>query len=379
MKWSLAMIARNNEDVIGRTLASVKEFIDEIIVVDTGSTDNTISVAEAHGAKIYNFEWIDDFAAARNYAFSKATGDWIMWLDTGDVVPPESLPAWKRLKASKTICDPKSDAEMIACVLNRAIDDNGVIQSNFVTIRLLKSSANPVWEGAVHECPTTDNDKAYGAEGCVVNDPINYNFKATDRNLKILERLMSEGDNSPRTLYYHGIELMSLGRLEEAVEAFDRYFSVNDFRWQYYNALIQQAKCLTGLEDSSRSAEALLQAIYFDPTRAEAFVMLGDSLYAKGEWKRALPFYQATTILEQPMDGSFTETVCYTYLPWERIGVCLIQLGHEKQGISALHEASKRAGNPVIAGRIKEMIKMAKDPEYAEKVMKSKQLDAPTE
>ena len=371
MKWSLAMIARNNEDVIGQTLESVKEFIDEIIVVDTGSTDNTISVAESYGAKIYEFEWIDDFAAARNYSFSKATGDWIMWLDTGDIIPDESVQAWKTLKASVTMNDPKSDAEMIACLINRAIDTEGVVQSSFITIRLLKRSANPIWEGAVHECPTTDNDKVYGADGCVVNDPIAFGTKSTDRNLRILERLMSEGDDSHRTRYYHGIELMAIGRLEEAVEAFDYYLAMGDFSWQYYNALCQQAKCLTALKNISRTAETLLQAIYFDPTRAEAFVMLGDTLYVQGEWKRALPFYQATTVLEIPKDGSFTETACYTHLPWERIGVCLIELGHEKQAIMAFHEAIKR-GDKSVGVRLKKLIKVIKNPELI------KQYELPT-
>jgi glycosyltransferase involved in cell wall biosynthesis len=364
MKWSLAMIVRNNEDVLGQTLAGVQEFIDEIIIVDTGSTDDTISVAKSYGAKVYEFEWIDDFAAARNYSFSKATGDWIMWLDSGDIIPDESIEAFKKLKRSVTICDPKSDAEMICSVLNRGIDKNGTIQSSFMTVRLLKRSANPIWKGAVHECPYTDNEVAYGAEGCVVNDPIAFGSTATDRNLRILERLIAEGDNSPRTRYYHGVELMSLQRFEEAIEALDRYLELGDFTWQYYDALTQQAKCHNALAQSSKAAEALLQAIYFDPTRAEAFVMLGDAYYAKGEWKRALPFYQAVTGMEIPLDGSFTNTICYSYLPWERIGVCLLQLERKKEAISALHEAIKLA-DEVVGARLKTLVKVIKNPALA--------------
>lgn len=364
MKWSLAMIARNNEDVLGQTLSCVKEFIDEIIVVDTGSTDRTIEVAKEHGAQVYEFEWIDDFAAARNYSFSKATGDWIMWLDTGDIIPDESIANFKKLKRSTTICDPNSDAEMICSILNRGIDENGTIQSSFMTVRLLKRSANPIWKGAVHECPYTDNEIAYGADGCEVNDPIAFGSTATDRNLRILERLIAEGDNSPRTMYYHGVELMSLQRYTEAIEAIDRYLALGDFTWQYYDALCQQAKCYNALSESAKSAEALLQAIYFDPTRAEAFIMLGDAYYAKGEWKRALPFFKAVTDMEIPLDGSFTNTICYTYLPWERIGICLLQLDKPKEAISALHEAIKRADS-VIGERLKTLIKVIKNPELA--------------
>ena len=70
---SLCLIAKNEEEVIGRCIESVMDIVDEIIVIDTGSTDNTIAVAEKYGAKVYNFTWIDDFAAARNYSFSKAS------------------------------------------------------------------------------------------------------------------------------------------------------------------------------------------------------------------------------------------------------------------------------------------------------------------
>ena len=73
MEISLCMIVKNEENVIDRCLNCVKDVVDEMIIVDTGSTDNTIAKAESLGAKIYNFQWIDDFAEARNFSFSKST------------------------------------------------------------------------------------------------------------------------------------------------------------------------------------------------------------------------------------------------------------------------------------------------------------------
>ena len=68
---SLCMIVKNEEAVIKRCLESVKEVVDEIIVVDTGSQDRTKEIAEEEGAQVYQFPWIDDFAAARNFLFPK--------------------------------------------------------------------------------------------------------------------------------------------------------------------------------------------------------------------------------------------------------------------------------------------------------------------
>src|SRR5262245_58295328 len=73
---SLTMIVRNEEEHLDRCLASVREVADELIVVDTGSTDRTVEIARAHGARVYFFELCDDFAAARNVALRHATGHW---------------------------------------------------------------------------------------------------------------------------------------------------------------------------------------------------------------------------------------------------------------------------------------------------------------
>ena len=97
MEISLCMIVKNEENVIDRCLNCVKDVVDEMIIVDTGSTDNTIAKAESLGAKIYNFQWIDDFAEARNFSFSKATKDYILWLDADDVLEEDDIVILKEL------------------------------------------------------------------------------------------------------------------------------------------------------------------------------------------------------------------------------------------------------------------------------------------
>lgn len=95
---SLCMIVKDEEDVIGRCLDCVKDIMDEIIIVDTGSTDRTKEIVSAYTSNIYDFEWIDDFSAARNYSFSKATKDYIMWLDADDVLLSKDIIKLKNLK-----------------------------------------------------------------------------------------------------------------------------------------------------------------------------------------------------------------------------------------------------------------------------------------
>ena len=79
-RLSVCMIVKNEERFLGQCLASVKDIADEVIVIDTGSTDRTIEIAREHGAQVGHFEWCNDFAAARNASIAPATGDWILFL-----------------------------------------------------------------------------------------------------------------------------------------------------------------------------------------------------------------------------------------------------------------------------------------------------------
>lgn len=87
---SLCMITKNEAAFIEDCLQSVRDIVDEIIIIDTGSTDNTLEIARRFTEKIYHFKWINDFAAARNESLKHATGDWILVLDADEVLPPES-------------------------------------------------------------------------------------------------------------------------------------------------------------------------------------------------------------------------------------------------------------------------------------------------
>ncbi|CRI00295.1 family 2 glycosyl transferase [Streptococcus pneumoniae] len=117
---SLCMIVRDEEKTIARCLDSVEKIVDEIIVVDTGSIDRTKEIVEKYTSNIYDFQWIDDFAAARNFSFSKATQEYILWLDADDVLLEDAQEALKLLKRE---LDPKIDA--VSMPYHLALDSNG--------------------------------------------------------------------------------------------------------------------------------------------------------------------------------------------------------------------------------------------------------------
>ena len=95
---SLCMIVKNEEAVLARCLDSVKEVVDEIVIVDTGSTDKTKEIAAQYTGLVYDFAWDDNFSAARNASFARATKDYILWLDADDVLLPADRQMLGQLK-----------------------------------------------------------------------------------------------------------------------------------------------------------------------------------------------------------------------------------------------------------------------------------------
>jgi glycosyltransferase involved in cell wall biosynthesis len=93
------MIVRDEEKNLSHCLESVSGVFDEVVVVDTGSSDRTVEIAQEFGARVFEFTWIDDFAAARNEALAHATGDYAFWLDADDVVDPTEREKLRKLLA----------------------------------------------------------------------------------------------------------------------------------------------------------------------------------------------------------------------------------------------------------------------------------------
>ena len=98
---SLCMIVRDAEETVGRAIESVRDVVDEIVVVDTGSVDNTRIIVEGYGARVIEFPWIDDFSAARNAGLAAASGDWTLILDADEVLEPVSPQGMRRLLSRK--------------------------------------------------------------------------------------------------------------------------------------------------------------------------------------------------------------------------------------------------------------------------------------
>jgi len=218
---SLCMIIKNEADNLAACLESVGDFASEIIIVDTGSTDRTVEIATALGAKIHHFDWIDDFAAARNEALKYATGDWIFWLDADDRVPPASLVKLKTAVAS-------GSADAYRCRMVSLLNgDDPAVNSVYYTL-LFRNHRGVQFEGPVHETPT-DAILRQGLTLANTNiiiehhgysgDPVQLRRKA-ERNARILRRCLAAEPNHLKWRYHLGVSLYQLADYQGAIEQF---------------------------------------------------------------------------------------------------------------------------------------------------------------
>lgn len=211
------MIVRNGAATIGRALDSVKDFIDECIVVDTGSTDDTIAIATSKGAKVIHFTWIDDYSAARNFAIENSTGDFILWLDDDEWIEPEDL-----LKLKQLELDP-SKAYLLTKVLRRG-SLLKIKRTN--DARLFPRRDDVRWYFTVHEELYESIEKtdlewkilpiAVQNDGF---DPVEMRQKSEYYGM-LLSRALEKSPDDPVLAFSYARERRVCGDLEEAIHYF---------------------------------------------------------------------------------------------------------------------------------------------------------------
>ncbi len=147
---SLCMIVKNEERFLRKCLESAQDDVDEIIIVDTGSTDGTLDIAREFGAKIVSYEWTDDFAAARNVSLKNATGNWALWLDADEELAPESRGNFRKAVAEATAHSGAYTVRIKNWITSCSRDDSSevIFHSGSRLFRLLPGVR---FQGRIHE------------------------------------------------------------------------------------------------------------------------------------------------------------------------------------------------------------------------------------
>ncbi len=216
---SLCMIAKNEEFNLPACLGSVRDLVSEMIVVDTGSTDRTKETAALLGARVYDFAWCDDFAAARNASLQPATGEWIFWLD-GD----ERLDEPNRQRFRQVLAGLRDENAAYVMAQRSTSDPTSGEASIFTQVRLFRNLPHIRWRYRVHEqiLPALEESGAairwtdVTIEHAGYEDPALYRGKQ-ERNFRLLLLQQQETPDDPLTLFNLGLTHYTLGRHGDAM------------------------------------------------------------------------------------------------------------------------------------------------------------------
>lgn len=217
----LCMIVKDEEKNLERCFESVKGLVDEIVLVDTGSSDNTVELAQRLGAKVYHYPWDESFANARNFAMTRTKSEWLLLLDADEALDWDSRP-----KVAEFIATTSLDGAYFR-VRNYMGHYSPKRYTLHNALRLLRNNGKYRYVGSIHEQITCDEaDKIsehFTALDAVVHH-YGYLYEAVrekqkrKRNLPILERQLQENPTEPFTLFNIGNEYVALGDYKTALE-----------------------------------------------------------------------------------------------------------------------------------------------------------------
>lgn len=237
IRLSQCMIVKNEEKNIERALSWGKDIVCEQIVVDTGSTDRTVEIAEKMGAKVLHFEWIDDFAAAKNFALEQASGNWIAFLDADEYFQPEDaakiLPALEQIHTDRRIDFVRTNMAHLK--------SDGSVSSFAPQDRLFRGGPEMRYRYRIHEELYNINKPRMGCfdaqEYMMImhtgySDDVNKPEKG-DRNARLLVKELEENPRDAMRLMYLGDSYNMADREEEALECYRKVLWDPDMEAQY--------------------------------------------------------------------------------------------------------------------------------------------------
>jgi glycosyltransferase involved in cell wall biosynthesis len=310
---SIAMIVKNEEEHLSACFSSIRGLWDELIIVDTGSQDNTLALAKAEGAKIFEQPWNGDFSAARNRSLEECKGRWIMWLDADDVLLPEDRAQIRKLIESQ-------EPRKAYALLVKNSQDGGLTGSVFNQIRLVPNLKQIRFEGKVHE-QLTPALQSLGIPieflpyrvihtGYTNPDTIKQKQK---RNLELMLEDLKDSPQKVNAMKFFAVgnSYLDLGEFETAAEWYRKSLlqaeKIGEDRHILEIIPVKLAECSSNLgkrDEGLAMIDAFLQRNPLQPNgiylRAQLRESLGKMDQAAEDFGRLMFFQEQTTLL--PVD-----------------------------------------------------------------------------
>lgn len=320
MALGVCLIVKNEEKVLARCLECVKKFADEIVVADTGSSDGTLNIAKDFTDKVYHFDWCDDFSSARNFAFSKAESDFLMWLDADDIITDDNC---KKIK--EIMQNPQFDMAF----LQYASFKDGVPSFIYYRERIFRRSKNYKFAGFVHEAVVPSGNIEY------FDIPIIHQKEVEGdklRNLKIYQKRISKGAIlDERETFYYGRELLFNNMYSECCAVLEKFLISNGWVENKIEACLNLYYAYCSLGNREKAMEALLKSFLYAPPRSAACCILGNKFFEEKNYDYAIFWYESAIKADSGVkQGGFFNVDYGGFIPNIQLSVIYNKLGKVK-------------------------------------------------
>lgn len=295
---SVCMIVKNEEKVLARCLDSLRPIADEIIIADTGSTDATKEIAARYTDKIFDFTWVDDFAAARNFVFSKASGDYIYSADADEVLDEVNCKKFLRLKEALL-----PEIEMVQFLYTNQLQHNTTY--NYDTEyrpKLYKRLREFVWEDPLHESVRKE-PVIYDSDIAIIHMP---ERPHGTRDFEIMQKtIRTRGGLSKKLRKMYARELFIAGKDSDFLNAepyFTEILEASDTETEgIAEALCVLAKAGAAKQDTESFFKTVLKAVATGNPPAEICTLLGEHFETSGEYAEAAIWYYNAAFETEPV------------------------------------------------------------------------------
>jgi glycosyltransferase involved in cell wall biosynthesis len=366
-RLSLCMIVKDEEKYIGSCLKSIKDFVDEMIIVDTGSSDQTVDICKSFGAKVFPFPWNGSFADARNHSLEQATGDWILWLDADERVDSSDG------KKLKEILD--YDDLLLSVHLINFYGDHPDPYKTFdiAHTRLFQNNKGFKFVNRIHEMlNSTEVLKKHNASSTIKSVPIkilhygylesvNAEKKKSERNINLLEKELKQKDYSPWMEYHIASEYYRLKKYKDAFDYVNR--SILSFIKQLKTPPSLLYRLKYSILISSGSIEGawpgIERAITLYPDYVDLHFYKGLILLVKDSYKEALEAFDQCLELGEENLQHLTLKGVGSFQALYYKGCCLEQLGQIEE--AATHYAQAASQSPTFNSPVKALQKITQE------------------
>jgi tetratricopeptide (TPR) repeat protein len=266
MRLSLCMIVRDEQEMLPRCLASVADAVDEIVIVDTGSTDATVEIARSFGARVLLHEWTGSFAQARNVSFDAAKGDWLLYLDADEVLVREDAPLLRSLTGRTW----REAFYLSETNYTGDLEDGTAVTHN--ALRLFRNRPQYRFEGRLHEqiahCLPGYLPERVEASGVRIEHygylgAVRDSREKSSRNIELLRLQQAESPPTPFLHYNLGSEYAAAGEPQAALAEFERAWTMLQSlpdRDSYQFAPALMSRMVKALRACGRPADAIARA-----------------------------------------------------------------------------------------------------------------------